>query len=117
MIRSVIVIVLALAALATVPFAKAQTEPDNIFDPHWCAAMRAQGEPWTPRTSRVANVLCCCKTHNGGECCTRLAQCGGKPPGCFCASPTVPSAPIRLSIVASTAERSGCGVSPTHPCP
>jgi hypothetical protein len=38
-------------------------------------------------------VLCCCKTHSGGECCVQVAQCGGKPPGCFCASPTVPATP------------------------
>src|SRR5262249_5752780 len=27
----------------------------------------------------------------GGECCTEEAKCGGKPPGCFCASPSVPA--------------------------
>ena len=44
-------------------------------------------DPW-----KVA-VLCCCKTHGGGECCIQVAQCGGKPPGCFCASPSVPATP------------------------
>jgi hypothetical protein len=39
---------------------------------------------------KVVDVLCCCRTHTGGECCTRVAACGGKPPGCFCASPSVP---------------------------
>jgi hypothetical protein len=39
---------------------------------------------------KVVDVLCCCRTHTGGECCTRVATCGGKPPGCFCASPSVP---------------------------
>jgi hypothetical protein len=38
----------------------------------------------------IAQVLCCCKTHSGGECCTRVAQCGRELPGCFCASPSVP---------------------------
>jgi hypothetical protein len=41
----------------------------------------------------VAEVLCCCKTHSGGECCTRVAKCGDKPRGCFCASPSVPGPP------------------------
>ena len=35
-------------------------------------------------------VLCCCKRHSGSECCTKVAQCGEKIPGCFCASPSVP---------------------------
>jgi hypothetical protein len=39
---------------------------------------------------KVVDVLCCCRTHTGGECCTRVAACGGKPPGCFCATPSVP---------------------------
>ena len=26
-------------------------------------------------TPEVANRLCCCKTHSGGECCTRVATC------------------------------------------
>ena len=42
---------------------------------------------------KVADVLCCCKTLMGGECCTRVAACGGKPPGCFCADPSVPADP------------------------
>jgi hypothetical protein len=49
---------------------------------------------------RVADVLCCCKTHTGGECCTRVAKCGGKPPGCFCALPSVPSGAQQLSSTA-----------------
>ena len=40
---------------------------------------------------KIANTLCCCKTYTGGECCTQMAQCGGKPPGCFCASESVPA--------------------------
>jgi len=47
---------------------------------------------------KVVDVLCCCRTHTGGECCTRVAACGGKPPGCFCASPSVPGP--RLSFFA-----------------
>jgi hypothetical protein len=42
---------------------------------------------------KVADVLCCCKTASGGECCTRAAVCGGKMPGCFCASPGKPIPP------------------------
>ena len=38
----------------------------------------------------IAQVLCCCKTHSGGECCTRVAQCGRELAGCFCASSSVP---------------------------
>src|SRR6478672_9984796 len=41
---------------------------------------------------RVAqDVLCCCKTYSGGECCARVAVCAGKIPGCFCAFLGVPS--------------------------
>jgi hypothetical protein len=40
---------------------------------------------------RVAGTLCCCKTYTGGECCTEMAQCGDRPPGCFCATPSVPA--------------------------
>ena len=50
-------------------------------------AAQEVSRPW-----KVA-VLCCCKTHGGGECCIQVAQCGGKPPGCFCASPSVPATP------------------------
>ena len=55
------------------------------------------------RYPEVANRLCCCKTHSGGECCTRVATCGGELIGCFCAFPSVPGArqfssrPIPLS--------------------
>ena len=42
---------------------------------------------------RVAqDVLCCCKTYSGGECCARVAVCAGKIPGCFCASRVRPGA-------------------------
>jgi len=40
---------------------------------------------------KVADTLCCCKTFTGGECCTEMAKCGGKPPGCFCVSESVPA--------------------------
>ena len=40
---------------------------------------------------KIADMLCCCKTYTGGECCTEVEKCGGKPPGCFCASPSVPA--------------------------
>jgi hypothetical protein len=64
-------------ALCRVPIAAAQT---SII------------ERW-----KVADVLCCCKTLMGGECCTRVAACGGKPPGCFCADPSVPADPQLLA--------------------
>jgi hypothetical protein len=50
-----------------------------------CLVAPAEADRW-----KVVDVLCCCRTHTGGECCTRVAACGGKPPGCFCASPSVP---------------------------
>lgn len=45
----------------------------------------------------AAGVICCCKTFTGGECCTEAEQCGGKPPGCFCATPSAPPPPNRAS--------------------
>lgn len=48
---------------------------------------------------RVADVLCCCRTYSGGDCCIRVAQCGTKLPGCFCASPGVPGARRLSSVV------------------
>jgi hypothetical protein len=41
-------------------------------------------------------VLCCCVRYSGSECCTQVAQCGEKIPGCFCASPSVPGS-VQLS--------------------
>ncbi len=41
----------------------------------------------------VVAALCCCKTHSRGECSVQAARCGGKPPGCFCASPSIPVTP------------------------
>ena len=41
---------------------------------------------------KSAEMVCCCKTHSGGECCTRATQCGGTLPGCFCAFTSVPGA-------------------------
>jgi hypothetical protein len=38
------------------------------------------------------DVLCCCKTHSGGECCARVAVCAGRIAGCFCSSPVAPGA-------------------------
>ena len=57
-----------------------------------CLVPLAAQEVSTTDRWKVA-VLCCCKTHSGGECCVQVAQCGGKPLGCFCASPTVPASP------------------------
>jgi hypothetical protein len=79
-------------ALIFATFSSAKGEPSctRNFD---SALSRA---PFTPTEAsiihgwKIADVLCCCKTHDGGECCTRVAKCGGNPPGCFCASPSVP---------------------------
>ena len=40
----------------------------------------------------AADVLCCCKTYSGGECCAQVATCTAKIPGCFCATRAVPGA-------------------------
>ena len=49
-------------------------------------------------------VLCCCKRHSGSECCTQVAQCGEKIPGCFCASPSVPGS-VQISSGVQVADR------------
>jgi len=56
------------------------------------------GSPTAPAAAdwKVAEALCCCKTHTGGQCCTEAATCGGKPLGCFCASPSVPAPKKRI---------------------
>jgi hypothetical protein len=56
-----------------------------------CQARFAAANGLSLTRGRVAQVLCCCKTHSGGECCTRVAQCGGRLPGCFCATAPAPS--------------------------
>jgi len=66
----------------------------------FCVAL-AEGEVSIIDTARVADVLCCCKTHSGGECCTRVNQCGGQPTGCFCAEPSVPGAQYLPSVARS----------------
>jgi len=74
--------------LSTFLFAKARPSWTSHFDSALCRVPLGAAEVgW-----KVADVLCCCRTHTGGECCIRAAQCGGKPPGCFCASPSVPGA-------------------------
>jgi len=48
--------------------------------------------PNSPQTIRVAdasgktvqNVLCCCQTGNGGQCCKYVVFCSSFIPGCFC---------------------------------
>ena len=74
--------------LSTFLFARAGPSWTGQFDSALCQVPLGVAEVgW-----KVADVLCCCRTHTGGECCIRAAQCGGKPPGCFCASPSVPGA-------------------------
>jgi len=81
-------VVIAFALILSTSFLFAKTGPSGTshFDGVLCRVPLAAAEV----TWKVADVLCCCKTHTGGECCIRAAQCGGKPPGCFCVSPSVP---------------------------
>lgn len=80
-------------ALIFAIFSCAKAEPSCIkpFDSVLCRVPLAAPEASIINTWKGADLLCCCKTHSGGECCTRIAECGGKPPGCFCASLSVPS--------------------------
>jgi hypothetical protein len=53
----------------------------------------AAGTPTVENRWQVAeDVLCCCKTYSGGECCAQVAACTGKIPGCFCATRAAPGA-------------------------
>jgi hypothetical protein len=38
----------------------------------------------TPAGGIANNVMCCCPTSNGGQCCKYVSFCGGFIPGCFC---------------------------------
>ena len=87
----IIAIALALTFL-TFLSAKAQLSWTTRFDSALCRVPVAAAGTSIIDRWKVADVLCCCKTLMGGECCTRVAACGGKPPGCFCASPSVPDA-------------------------
>ena len=88
-------VVIAFALILSIfLFAKAGPSWTGHVDSALCRVSLAAAEV----TWKVADVLCCCKTHTGGECCIRAAQCGGKPPGCFCASPSVPGALRRRSV-------------------
>jgi hypothetical protein len=85
-----IVLALIFAASANVE-ACHDRQPSNIaqcLPPEPAAGTSAVENRW-----QVAeDVLCCCKTYSGGECCTRVAACTGKVPGCFCATRAVPGA-------------------------
>jgi hypothetical protein len=85
-------VVIAFALILSIfLFAKAGPSWTSQFDSALCRVPLPAAEVgW-----KVADVLCCCKTHTGGECCIREAQCGGKPLGCFCASPSVPGGSSR----------------------
>jgi hypothetical protein len=90
-----IVIALALS-VASYGIASAESAcPTRLAGSAVCPVAPAEAEL---ARLKVVDVLCCCRTHTGGECCTRVAACGGKPPGCFCASPSVP--PPRFSSFA-----------------
>jgi len=82
-------------ALTFATFSSAGAQPScTTHSPNALCQMPVAAAQETPIFNRwkVADVLCCCKTFMGGECCTRVAACGGKPPGCFCADPSVPGA-------------------------
>jgi hypothetical protein len=86
-------------ALSFATFSSAQTAPSCAWHPG-SAPYRTPilaAETSSIDSCEVAEVLCCCKTYSGGECCTRVAKCGDKPRGCFCASPSVPG-PKWLSL-------------------
>ena len=92
-------IILFAFALIFVTFSSAKAEPScgGHSDSALCRV------PLAPAAASIADrwklaVLCCCKTHSGGECCTRVAECGGKLAGCFCASPSVPASPQLSSL-------------------
>jgi hypothetical protein len=68
--------------------AEASCISQNKSTSYWAHYSALQVPPVDRRL--IAQVLCCCKTHSGGECCTRVAQCGRELPGCFCASSSVP---------------------------
>ena len=93
------IIVIALALMFAAPAnagSRCEKYPDNIAR---CMVPLAGAESSTIESKwRVAeDVLCCCKTFSGGECCARVAVCAGKIPGCFCASRGVPQArPVTL---------------------
>jgi hypothetical protein len=87
------ILVMALALVAASVLA-AVAEPTSSCK-HYaarCSVPVAARKMSTTDRPKIA-VLCCCKTHSGGECCIQTAQCGGKPAGCFCATPSVPAAP------------------------
>ena len=76
--------------LLTLWYAKAGSSQTSNFDSAVCRVPVAAAGGW-----KVVDVLCCCKTHTGGQCCVRAAKCGDKHPGCFCASPSVPDTQSR----------------------
>jgi hypothetical protein len=81
--------------------AKAEASCARRSDNAVCWVPLPEGDAPTIDTVKVADVLCCCKTHSGGECCTRVASCGGQPTGCFCAEPSVPGARYLSSVARS----------------
>lgn len=70
------------------------------------AADRSCVAPENPKTITLAdasgqvvqNVLCCCPTYNGGQCCKYVMSCmGGFVPGCFCSAAKPEQAPEKPS--------------------
>ena len=77
----IIVIALTLMFAATANAgSRCERYPDNIAR---CLVPVAGPEASTIESKwRVGeDVLCCCKTFSGGECCARVAVCAGKIPG------------------------------------
>jgi hypothetical protein len=98
-----VMIVMALALIAA-SVSAAMAEPTSSCK-HYaglCSVPVAAQEMSTTDRRKMA-VLCCCKTHSGGECCIQTAQCAGKPPGCFCATPSVPAGPSATKAITASA--------------
>ena len=87
--------------LANISAADADPNSGCLMHKALCSVPLAAQEVSATDRWKVA-VLCCCKTYSGGECCIQAAQCGGKPPGCFCAAPSAPATPPANANTAST---------------
>jgi hypothetical protein len=85
-------------ALALTLAASAKAEPRCDMQPDNIARCLVPIAASIESAKVAQGVLCCCKTYSGGECCARVAVCGGKIPGCFCASPGVPGAQQQSSV-------------------
>ena len=103
-----VAVILALTCLMgqTAWVGRASADTSVCFTPAQNCGAICLISPSAPVVARwKVAVLCCCKTYTGGECCTEAANCGGKPPGCFCASPSAPApntASARITLKSAT---------------